>query len=151
MWFVVSKILSSDLGIFKSMIKMVWFVCSLCSSITLFCDGILVIWLCSLCLCSLWGFNSRLGDQCLLGSQIFLSIRMRNLSQAMFGNWCSNVVREFQYAWLWCVDLFIGLINLVHKLIGPMILVFMIIEKSQLIIEYKFTNNNCLILVVNTF
>ena len=34
--------------------------------------------------------------------------------------------RDPQYAWLWCVDLFIGLINLVHKLIGPVILVFMI-------------------------
>ena len=31
MWFVVSEILSSDLGIFKFVIKMVWFVCSLCS------------------------------------------------------------------------------------------------------------------------
>ena len=36
MWFVVSEILSSDLSIFKFVIKMVWFVCSLCSGITLF-------------------------------------------------------------------------------------------------------------------
>ena len=36
MWFVVFEILSSDLGIFKFVIKMVWFVCSLYFGIALF-------------------------------------------------------------------------------------------------------------------